>query len=231
MALTQTEENQLRELLRSISNQNTGVTAGSLPVVNGHSINSYLTRVGDDVYQAYSADVARHLVATSIGNSGANITTANGSYNHLMTRDATRSEITRVTDSRITAAQNAANAAQNTANTANNNATNAQSRVGALESWRSGTVDPALNSRLRVGNVYSNPVAFFGAMNSAGGDIVNRTHRFSSPLAKDPVVFFSLQGDVNYPRYEFLYENGRVTGFILFHSPPPGRWMAIGTPA
>lgn len=230
MALTTTEENQLRELLRRMNATQTGKTANALNLAGSSSIDYVLSSNGSSLMRAQPIDLAINMVGTNIGVSGTNMTTASSSANHLMTRDATRSEIARLTDSRITNAQNTANSAV-TANAATLQlAQRTESRVRAMESWKDSTVTPGLASRVRVaGGAYTtDPVIFVGPTNPAGTDISSRTHRFPSPMARDPMVFFSLVGDVNYPRYEWLYENGRVVGFILFHSPTPGRWMAIG---
>ena len=230
MALTSSEENQLRELLRHMNATKAGKTAGQLNLVGSSSIDYVLASSGSALMRAQPIDLTIKLVGTNIGVSGTNMTTASASMNHLMTRDATRSEVSRLTDARITNAQNTANSAV-TANAATLQlAQGTEARARALESWKDSTVTPGLASRVRVaGGAYTtDPVIFVGSTNPVGADIGARTHRFPRPMANDPMVFFSLVGDVNYPRYEWLRESGKVTGFILFHSPPPGRWMAIG---
>nr|DAW80803.1 MAG TPA: hypothetical protein [Caudoviricetes sp.] len=232
MALTTTEENQLRELLRRANATQAGKTASQLPQASG------ILTVGHYIAKSYDSDalttVPRNVVVSDLLDTeplaAARNSQVAGSTNHLMTRNATRSEITSMTDARITSAQNTANSAV-TANAATLQlAQGTEARARALESWRDSTVTPGLASRVRVaGGAYTtDPVIFIGPTNPAGTDIASRTHRFPRPMANDPMVFFSLVGDVNYPRYEWLRENGKVSGFVMFHSPTAGRWMAIG---
>lgn len=230
MALTTTEENQLRELLRRMNATQAGKVVGELSLASSSSISYILSATGNTLQRAHPVDFGIMLVATNLGVSGTNSTAANSAYNHLMTRDATRSEITRLTDSRITNAQNTASSAVTANNATLQLAQGTESRTRALESWRDSTVTPGLASRVRVaGGAYTtDPVIFVGSTNPAGTDIGSRTHRFLRPMENDPMLFFSLVGDVNYPRYEWLRENGKVAGFILFHSPTAGRWMALG---
>lgn len=233
MALTTTEENQLRELLRRSNATQNGKTADQLPVATStNAVGPYLAREfsGNRLMAVPRQVVVADLIAIDSPAGAINSTAANSNVNHLMTRDATRSEITRLTDTRITNAQNTANSAV-TANAATLQlAQGTEARTRALESWKDSTVMPGLASRVRVaGGAYTtDPVIFIGPTNPAGTDIGARTHRFPHPMANEPMVFFSLVGDVNYPRYEWLRENGKVTGFVLFHSPTSGRWMAIG---
>ena len=232
MALTTTEENQLRELLRRANATQAGKTASRLPQAS-----SILT-VGHYIAKSYNSDalttVPRNVVVSDLLDTeplaAARNSQVAGSTNHLMTRNATRSEITSMTDTRITNAQNTANSAVTANNATLQLAKDTEARTRALESWKDSTVTPGLASRVRVaGGAYTtDPVIFIGATNPAGTDIASRTHRFPQPMANDPMVFFSLVGDVNYPRYEWLRENGKVSGFVMFHSPTAGRWMAIG---
>lgn len=232
MALTTTEENQLRELLRHMNATQNGKTVDQLKrIESGGGVTDVVIRkTGGGLARASQDALIDSLLDNGVRSNGTRRTTADQSANHLMTRDATRSEISRLTDSRITNAQNTANSAV-TANAATLQlAQGTESRARALESWKDSTVTPGLASRVRVaGGAYTtDPVIFVGSTNPAGTDINSRTHRFPQPMANDPMVFFSLVGDVNYPRYEWLRENGKVTGFILFHSPTAGRWMVIG---
>lgn len=239
MALTTTEENQLRELLRRVNTTQSGKTVDQIEQVTSHS------SVGDYVAQRYGQGSLlrvprQHLVADLIGTAPptgtANSESASVTLNHLMTRNATRSEIARLTDSKINDAANLGRTAQASANAntvaINSLQSNHSGRLNALEGWKP-EVDTSLSRRLGViGNVYaSNPVFQAGAMNPPGADVTSRTHRFPVPMARDPVIFFSLQGDVNYPRYELLIEGGKVAGFTLFHQPTGGRWIAIGQQA
>lgn len=232
MALTTTEENQLRELLRRANATQAGKTVDQLQrIESGAGVTDVVIRkTGGGLARASQDALIDSLLDSSLRSSGTRRTTADQDANHLMTRDATRSEIARLTDTRITNAQNTANSAV-TANAATLQlAQGTEARARALESWKDSTVTPGLASRVRVaGGAYTtDPVIFIGSTNPAGKDIGFRTHRFPHPMDNDPMVFFSLVGDVNYPRYEWLRENGKVTGFIMFHSPTPGRWMVIG---
>lgn len=230
MALTTTEENQLRELLRRMNATQTGKTANQLGIAGNADADFVITSKGDKLSRIGASELGIRLARARVGTGETNLTDASATYNHLMTRDATRSEIARLTDTRITNAQNTANSAV-TANAATLQlAQGTEARAQALESWKDSTVTPGLASRVRVaGGAYiTDPVIFIGSTNPAGMDINSRTHRFPRPLANDPMVFFSLVGDVNYPRYEWLRENGKVAGFIMYHSPTAGRWMALG---
>ena len=232
MALTSTEENQLRELLRRMNATQNGKTVEQLQRIEsgGGATDVVIRKTGGGLARVSQDALIDSLLDNGVRSNGTRRTTADQHANHLMTRDATRSEITRLTDTRITNAQNTANSAV-TANAATLQlAQGTEVRAQALESWKDSTVTPGLASRVRVaGGAYvTNPVIFIGSTNPAGKDIVSRTHRFPHPMAADPMVFFSLVGDVGYPRYEWLRENGKVTGFILFHTPTSGRWMALG---
>ena len=235
MALTTTEENQLRELLRRMNAMQTGKTVDQLRRIElGSGVTDVVIRkTGGGLARASQDALIDSLLDNNVRSNGARRTTADQSANHLMTRDATRSEISRLTDSRITNAQNTANSAV-TANAATLQlAQGTESRARALESWKDSTVDPQLKQRYRaIGAVFaSNPGIQVGALNQAGVGIGPRTHRFSVPMAENPLILFSLYGDVNYPRFELIHENGKVTGFTLFHQPTAGLWMAVGIPA
>lgn len=235
MALTTTEENQLRELLRRMNATQAGKTVDQLErVESGGSVTDVLVRKTRGGLARASQDaLIDSLLDNSVRSSGTRRTTADQGANHLMTRDATRSEISRLTDTRITNAQNTANSAV-TANAATLQlAQGTETRARSLESWRDSTVDPQLKQRYKaIGAVFaSNPGIQVGALNQGGVGIGPRTHRFSVPMAENPLILFSLYGDVNYPRFELINENGKVTGFTLFHQPTAGLWMAVGIPA
>lgn len=235
MALTTTEENQLRELLRRANATQNGKTVDQLErVVSGGGVTDVVVRkTGGGLARASQDALIDSLLDNGVRSNGVRRTTADQAANHLMTRDATRSEITRLTDSRITNAQNTANSAV-TANAATLQlAQETESRARALESWKTSTVDPQLKQRYKaIGTVFaSNPGIQIGALNQAGVGIGPRTHRFSVPMAENPLILFSLYGDVNYPRFELINENGKIVGFTLFHQPTAGLWMAVGTPA
>ena len=233
MALTSTEENQLRELLRRMNATQNGRTASQLNIGGNADVDYVIVSKNNSLSRVGAAELGIRMVRSSVGTDGTNLTTASATYNHLMTRDATRSEITRMTGNEIAANGRAAAAAQSTANTANGNALNAQDRVGSIETWKTSTVDPQLKQRYKaIGAVFaSNPGIQVGALNQPGTGIGPRTHRFSVPMAENPLILFSLYGDVNYPRFELINENGKITGFTLFHQPTSGLWMAVGTPA
>lgn len=235
MALTTTEENQLRELLRRMNATQAGKTVDQLTrIESGGGVTDLIIRkTGGGLARASQDALIDSLLDNSVRSNGTRRTTADQTINHLMTRDATRSEITRLTDSRITNAQNTANSAV-TANAATLQlAQGTESRARALESWRGSTVDPQLKQRYKaIGAVFaSNPGIQVGALNQAGVGIGPRTHRFPVPMAENPLILFSLYGDVNYPRFELINENGKITGFTLFHQPTAGLWMAVGIPA
>lgn len=233
MALTTTEENQLRELLRRMNATQNGKTANQLNIGSNADADFVIASKNDRLSRVGAAELGIRMVRASVGTDGTNLTTASTTYNHLMTRDATRSEITRMTSNEIAANGRAAAAAQSTANTANGNALNAQNRVGSIETWKTSTVTPELQRRYQaIGAVFtSNPGIQVGALNQPGVGIGPRTHRFNVPMAENPLILFSLYGDVNYPRFELINENGKIAGFILFHQPTAGLWMAVGTPA
>lgn len=239
MALTTTEENQLRELLRRMNATQAGKTIDQLQrIEHGGGVTDIVIRkTGGGLARASQDALIDSLLDSGVRSTGTRRTTADQAANHLMTRDATRSEINRLTRTDIDAATQLGRNAQASAN-ANTTAINGlQSdhggRLTSLESWRTSVVTPQLANRLSVsGSVYaSNPIMLVGAMNPTGTSLASRTHRFHVPMVRDPVVFFSLQGDVNYPRYEFLIEGGKVVGFVLFHAPTGGRWMAVGVQA
>lgn len=235
MALTTTEENQLRELLRRMNATQAGRTVDQLErIETGSGVTDIVIRkTGGGLARASQDALIDSLLDNNVRSNGTRRTTADQSANHLMTRDATRSEITRLTDSRITNAQNTANSAV-TANAGTLQfAQSTDGRVRGLESWKSSTVDPQLKRRYQaIGAVFdSNPGIQVGALNQAGVGIGPRTHRFPVPMAENPLILFSLYGDVNYPRFDLINENGRITGFTLFHQPTSGLWMAVGIPA
>lgn len=235
MALTTTEENQLRELLRRANATQNGKTVDQLQrVESGSSVTDVVIRkTGGGLARASQDALIDSLLDNSVRSNGTRRTTADQTANHLMTRDATRSEITRLTDSRITNAQNTASSAVTANNATLALAQNTEGRTLALESWKNSTVDPQLQRRYRaIGAVFaSNPGIQVGALNQGGVGIGPRTHRFTVPMAENPLILFSLYGDVNYPRFELINENGRITGFVLFHQPTAGLWMAVGIPA
>ena len=235
MALTTTEENQLRELLRHMNATQAGKTVDQLTrIESGSGVTDVVIRkTGGGLARASQEALIDSLLDNGVRSNGARRTTADQSANHLMTRDATRSEIGRLTDSRITNVQNTANSAV-TANAATLRlAQGTEARAQALETWKDSTVTPELQRRYKtIGAVFaSNPGIQVGALNQSGVGIGPRTHRFSVPMAENPVILFSLYGDVNYPRFDLINEGGKIVGFTLFHQPPAGLWMAVGVPA
>ena len=235
MPLTTTEENQLRELLRRMNATQNGKTVDQLQrVESGSGVTDVVIRkTGGGLARASQGALIDSLLDNNLSSTGTRWTTADQSANHLMTRDATRSEIGRLTDTRITNAQDTANSAV-AANAATLRlAQGTESRARALESWKGSTVDPQLQQRYKaIGAVFAtNPGIQVGALNQAGVGIGPRTHRFPVPMVENPLILFSLYGDVNYPRFELINENGKVTGFTLFHQPTAGLWMAVGVPA
>lgn len=235
MALTPTEENQLRELLRRMNTTQAGKTVDQLQrIESGSSVTDLVIRkTGGGLARASQDAMIDSLLDNGVRSTGTRRTEVDQSTNHLMTRDATRSEIVRLTDARITNAQNTANSAVTANNATLQFAQNTEGRTRALESWKTSTVDPQLNKRYKaIGAVFAdNPGIQVGALNQSGVGIGPRTHKFKVPMAENPLILFSLYGDVNYPRFELINEGGKITGFTLFHQPTAGLWMAVGVPA
>lgn len=234
MALTTTEENQLRELLRRMNATQAGKTVDQLQrIESGPGVTDVVVRkTGGGLARASQDALIDSLLDNSVRSTGTRRTTADQGANHLMTRDATRSEIARLTDTRITNAQNTANSAVTANASTLQLARGTETRARSLESWRDSTVTPQLQQRYKaIGAVFaSNPGIQIGALNRAGVGIDPRTHRFPVPMSENPLILFSLYGDVNYPRFELINENGKITGFVLFHQPTAGLWMAVGIP-
>lgn len=236
MALTTTEEQQIRELLRHAAASQNGKTASQLPQASG------ILAVGPYIAKGYNSDtlttVPRSVVISDLLDSeplaGARNSRVAGDTNHLMTRDATRSEIKSLTDASIRDAKTAAAKAQGKADINERNLNALQSefsfRTSTLETWRTNVVTPSLAKHLAsAGPGYmDNPVFLVGAMNPPGTSYAQRKHTFQFPLKPNPLVFFSIWGDVNFPRFELVNEGGKITGFATQHSPTGGLWMAIG---
>lgn len=236
MALTPTEEQQIRELLRHAAASQNGKTASQLPQA------ATILSVGNYIAKSYNSDVLttvpRNVVISDLLDSepltGARNSQVAGSTNHLMTRNATRSEITSLTDSRIRDAKTAADRAQGKAdvNERNLNAVRSEFsfRLSNVETWKDNVATPALEKCLTsAGPGYAhNPVFLVGAMNPPGTSYAARKHTFQFPLKPNPLVFFSIWGDVNFPRFELANEGGKITGFVTQHSPTGGLWMAVG---
>lgn len=235
MALTPTEENQLRELLRRMNATQAGKTVDQLQrIESGSGVTDVVIRkTGGGLARASQDALIDSLLDNSVRSTGIRRTTADQTNNHLMTRDATRSEIGRLTDSRITGAQNTANSAVAANSATLRFAQDIEVRAQALESWKGSTVDPQLKQRYKaIGSVFaSNPGIQVGALNQPGVGIGPRTHRFTVPMAANPLILFSIYGDVGYPRFELIEEGGKIVGFTLFHQPTAGLWMAVGIPA
>ena len=235
MALTTTEENQLRELLRRANATQAGKTVDQLTrIESGSGVTDVVIRkTGGGLARASQEALIDSLLDNGVRSNGVRRTTADQSTNHLMTRDATRSEIVRLTDTRITNAQGTADAAV-TANAVTLQFTKeVDGRARALESWKDSTVTPGLQQRYKaIGTVFaSNPGIQVGPLNQSGVGIDPRTHHFKVPMAENPLILFSLYGDVSYPRFNLINEGGKIVGFVLFHQPPAGLWMAVGAPA
>lgn len=239
MALTTTEEQQIRELLRHAAASQNGKTASQLPTA------STILSVGNYIAKSYSSDglttVPRNVMISDLLDSeplaGARNSQAAGDTNHLMTRNATRNEITAMTNGPIQAAKTAADKAQGKADV---NATNINTmraefsfRLSDIEGWKGNTATPTLRKCLTSAGAgfMDNPVFMVGAMNPPGTSYAARKHLFQFPLRPNPLVFFSIWGDVNFPRFELVNEGGKITGFVTQHSPTGGLWMAIGEKA
>lgn len=236
MALTPTEEQQIRELLRHAAASQNGKTASQLPTA------STILAVGNYIAKGYNSDVLttvpRNVMISDLLDSeplaGARNSQVAGSTNHLMTRNATRSEIKYLTDAPIQAAKTAADKAQGKADVNEQNLNTVRTefsfRLSNVETWKDNTVTPALKKCLTSAGVgyMNNPVFMVGAMNPPGTSFAARKHLFHFPLGPNPLVFFSIWGDVNFPRFELVNEGGKITGFVTQHSPTGGLWMAIG---
>lgn len=236
MALTPTEEQQLRELLRYAAASQNGKTASQLPQASG------ILTVGPYIAKGYNSDtlttVPRNVVVSDLLDTEPLATARNsqvaGDTNHLMTRNATRSEIKFLTDAPIRGVKATADKAKDKADTNERNLNALQSefsfRASTLEAWRTNVVTPTLATHLAsAGPGYvNNPVFLVGAMNPPGASYAQRKHTFQFPLKPNPLVFFSVWGDVNFPRFELANEGGKITGFVTQHSPTGGLWMAIG---
>lgn len=232
MALTTTEENQLRELLRRANATQNGKTVDQLTrVESGTSVTDVVVRrAGGGLVRASQDALIDSLLDNGVRSTGTRRTTADQTSNHLMTRDATLSEIARLTDSRITNAQNTANSAVTANNTTLQFARTIERRAIAIEEWRNKVIDPSYGKKVGVvGGVFANnPVIQVGALNPSGTGIEPRIHRFQYTMKKNPMILFSMFGDVNHPRFELIEENNKIVGFALFHQPTPGLWLAFG---
>lgn len=235
MALTTTEENQLRELLRRANATQNGKTVDQLTrIESGTSVTDVVVRkTGGGLVRASQDALIDSLLDNGVRSTGIRRTTADQNANHLMTRDATRSEIARLTDSRITNAQNTANSAVTANDATLKFAQMIERRAIAIEEWRNKVIDPSYNKKVGVigGALASSPVIQVGALNPSGTGIEPRTHRFQYSMKKNPMILFSMFGDVNYPRFELIEENNNIVGFTLFHQPTPGLWLAFGEQA
>ena len=150
MALTTTEENQLRELLRRANATQNGKTADQLDLRSGGEFDFLITSKGSSISRTGATDLGVKLAGANIGTSGTNLTTANSNYNHLMTRDATRSEITRLTDSRISSAQGTADLAVTANNATLRFAQTTEQRALAKQGHRSVLQQKGRRHRQRV---------------------------------------------------------------------------------
>lgn len=235
MALTTTEENQLRELLRRANATQNGKTVDQLTrLESGTSVTDVVVRrTGGGLARASQDALIDSLLDSGVRSTGTRRTTADQTSNHLMTRDATLSEIARLTDSRITNAQNTADSAVAADNATLQFARAIERRAIAVEEWRNKVIDPSYSKKVGVigGVLANNPVIQAGALNPSGIGIEPRMHRFQYSMKKNPMILFSMFGDVNYPRFELVEENNKIVGFTLFHQPTPGLWLALGEQA
>lgn len=235
MALTTTEENQLRELLRRANATQNGKTVDQLTrIESGTSVTDVVVRkTGGGLVRASQDALIDSLLDNGVKSTGTRRTTADQASNHLMTRDATLSEIARLTNSRITNAQNTADSAVTANNATLQFARTIERRAIALEDWRNKVIDPSYSKKVGViGGVFANnPVIQVGALNPSGVGIEPRVHRFQYSMKKNPMILFSMFGDVNHPRFELIEESSKIVGFTLFHQPTPGLWLVFGEQA
>lgn len=223
MALTTTEENQLRELLRRSNATQSGKHITELPTwVGMQPSQRVITSDGRQLVTVSGSEVA--TMATMANVTTGNARSASALYNHLMTRDATRSEITRLTDSRINEAKSIGQAAQNTANSAQNTANSAKSIAeGIIPHVNANT--SALKSAVK-GYTDGLVMDFGGLPGTTGASTITFSRRFKG----SPVVIINFWGDVGNPRFS-LAQTGNETWGIRLSATYPGIWAVIGEPA
>lgn len=223
MALTTTEENQLRELLRRSNATQGSKLASDLTYKNGlQTVHNFIVADNNRLVRASGLEVANMLTT-------ANVTTGNHSaasplYNHLMTRDATRSEITGMTDSRINEAKSIGQDAQTTANNVQKYAQN----LHAIINDHDGKINGLRNEMpKRLQGWKDNLVMDFGSLPpGTGASTVTFNKRFKGA----PLVLVNFWGDIGNPRFT-LAQSGNETWGIRLSANYPGVWAVIGEPA
>lgn len=234
MALTTTEENQLRELLRRSNATQNGKLASNLAYKNGlQTIHNFIVADGNNLVRANGLEVANMLTTSNV--TTGNPSKASPAYNHLMTRDATRSEITRITNPMIDdaraigqAAQTAANNAQNSANTANSRANDAHTQLQNTNNIVSSNTGSINELRKKMLSGWTEGLVMdFGALPSGTGAV---TVTFNRRFLGTPIVIVNFWGDIGNPRFSLAQEDNYTWG-IRLSANYPGVWAVIGIPA
>lgn len=222
MALTTTEENQLRELLRRSNTTQGGKLANDLSYRNGlQTIHNFIVADGNNLARANGLEVANMLTTANV--TAGNPSTASPLYNHLMTRDATRSEVTRMTDSQINEAKSIGQAAQTAANNALRYAQNLHGIVNE-HGANINTLQNEMPKNLRGWK--SNLVMDFGPLPAGSGAT---TVTFNRRFKGTPIVIVNFWGDIGNPRFS-LAQAGNETWGIRLSANYPGIWAVIGEP-
>lgn len=223
MALTTTEENQLRELLRRSNATQGGKLASDLPNWNGlQPGQAIIATNGNQIVRASGHQVA--TMATMADVTAGNARQASPLTNHLMTRDATRSEISRITTPEISEAKGIGQAAQTTANSAQQYAQNLHTIINDHDGKING-LRGEMPKRLQ--GWAPGLVMDFGALPTGTGAVtVTFNRRFAGP----PIVIVNFWGDIGNPRFT-LAQSGNETWGIRLSANYPGVWAAIGVPA
>lgn len=223
MALTTTEENQLRELLRRSNATQGGKLAHDLTYKHGlQTIHNFIVADGNRLVRANGLEVSNMLTTANV--TAGNPSTASPLYNHLMTRDATRSEITRMTASGIAEAKSIGQAAQTTADSAQKYAQN----LHAVINDHDGKINGLRNEMpKRLQGWKDNLVMDFGSLPSGTGAV---TVTFNRQFKGAPLVLVNFWGDIGNPRFSLAQSDNKTWG-IRLSANYPGVWAVIGEPA
>jgi hypothetical protein len=223
MALTTTEENQLRELLRRSSATQEGKTASELGTwTSAQPGQWFISSVGDRIYRVSGHEVATMTTLANV--TGSNARTASNTVNHLMSRDATRNEIARITAPAITEAKAVGQAAQATANNVQQYAQN----MHAIINDHDGKINTLRNEMpKRLQGWKDNLVMDFGSLPPGTGAV---TVTFNKRFKGHPIVMVNFWGDIGNPRFT-LAQDGNETWGIRLSANYPGVWAVIGEPA
>lgn len=225
MALTTTEENQLRELLRHVNATQSGKTVDQLTRVEtgGGVTDVVIRKTGGGLARASQDALIDSLLDNGVRSNGVRRTTADQTVNHLMTRDATRSEISRITAAGIAEAKGIGQAARDSANAAHGTANSAKSTADGLVPRVNANTE-ALKGCIKG---YTNGLTMdFGSIpTGTGASTITFNRRFKGV----PIVIVNFWGDIGNPRFS-LAQNGNETWGIRLSATYPGVWAAIGEP-